>query len=104
MKAIGKATKTQINDWKKEFGKIYELSVEDEDGEHFTYVKKPNIDTLSAVTKYTDTDPLKSLVIMFNGTRLGGSEKVTTDDELKLSTAAGLKSIFKMKAVKLKKL
>ena len=64
----------------------------DEEGVHFTYVKKPNIDTL------------KSLILMFNGTRIGGSEKVVIDDELKLSTATGLSSIFKMKAVKLKKL
>lgn len=84
-KEIGKATAEQIKQWKAQYNEVYVFTSVDDNGDiHYTYVKKPNLNIISAAAKYAVDDPIKSGEVMFNSIRLGGSEKVSEDTPMML--------------------
>jgi hypothetical protein len=104
MENIGKATAQEIKDLKAKHGEIHEITSKKEGKTHFTYVKKPDLAIISAAAAYAEADPVKSGEVMFNSTRVAGSDEVTTDGEMKLGVIAYIGSIFKIVEAEGKKL
>ena len=53
-KLIGKASHEQIESWKKQYGKVFGIKVED----HICYLRTPDRKTLSYATSVGDKDPI----------------------------------------------
>lgn len=104
MKEIGKATKEEITAFKAKHGEVHEVKSVKDNETHYTYVKKPDLTVISAAAKYADSDPVQSGTIMFNTTRIGGSEAVVEDAEMKLGVIQYIGQIFKVVEAEGKKL
>lgn len=104
MKEIGKATAAEIKSFKAKYGEVHEVVSVKEGEKHFTYVKKPDLNIISASAKYAESDPVQSGTIMFNSTRIGGSDVVIEDAELKLGVIQYIGKIFKVVEAEGKKL
>lgn len=104
MKKIGEATKEEIIAFKAKYGEVHEVKSVKDGETHFTYVKKPDLSIISAAAKYADSDPVQSGVIMFNSTRIGGSEAILEDAEMKLGVIQYVGKIFKVVEAEGKKL
>ncbi len=96
----GKVNKTQIDQWKalpENVQGIHYCMTKDRSGKkHITYIKKPSLHEIGAAAKFAETDPVKSGKIMFDLCRLGGSEKVLHDDEMKSGVMQYLGGLFKV--------
>lgn len=93
---IGKADEAQINKWKAQHKDVYQYAQTDENGNtHYTYVRKPTLSDISFAAKFADTDPIKAALSMFTNCRLGGSEEVPANDEMKQGIISKLSRLFK---------
>lgn len=104
MEKLGKATAAEITDLKAKHGELHEVISVKDGVTHFTYVKKPDLAIISAAAAYAESDPVKSGEIMFNSTRVAGSEEVINDAELKLGVVKYIGGIFKVVEAEGKKL
>lgn len=104
MADIGKLNATEIKALKAKYGEVHLTKSVKGANTHYTYIKKPDLTIIAAAAKYAEDDPVKSGVIMFNSTRVGGSDEVLTDDEMKLGVIGYVGSIFKAVEAEGKKL
>ena len=104
MKDIGKLTAGEIAILKQKHGEIHEVKSVKDGATHFSYVKKPDINIISATASDIESDPIGSLVVMFNSTWIGGSDAVKSDDEMKLGVAKYVSVLFKIVEAEGKKL
>lgn len=104
MKEIGKATAEEIIAFKAKYGEVHEIKSVRDDETHYTYVRKPDLTIISASAKHAESDPIYSGTLMFNSTRIGGSETVVEDAEMKLGVIAYIGQIFKVVEAEGKKL
>lgn len=104
---IGYADDAQIATWKNQYKQknIHEIECEDEDGnKHAVYVKKPTLELLQMVANYDKQgDSIKGLNVMFNTLKIGGSDEVSNDEEMRMSAIKTLGGLFKVKEAQLKK-
>ena len=104
---VGYADDSQIEAWKAQhkLKSIPEITTVDEEGvEHVSYVKKSTLELLQMLaTKSKQNQEIKGLEIMFNTLRLGGSEEVLNDDEMKMAAMAATGKLFKRQEATLKK-
>ena len=100
----GKATQQQIDDWKAKYDEIYEAVSLINDKQHATYLRKPDLDVISAAAKYAESDPVKSGIIMLNSIRIGGSDAPMNNDEAKMGLMAYAGKLFKVIEAEGKKL
>ena len=104
MKEVGKATLDEIKAYKAKYGEVHEIKSVRDNETHYTYVKKPTLEHISASAKYAESDPVHSGVLMFNSTRIGGSEEVSENSEMKLGVIQYIAQIFKVVEAEGKKL
>lgn len=95
-----KITKEQIAEWKKKYGSVFQLSVEDKTA----YLRKPDRKTLSYASTAGQSDPLKFNEVLLKGCWLGGDEEIRTDDDLFLAASGKLGELIQVKEAELKKL
>lgn len=95
-----KITKEQIEEWKKKYGTVFQLSV---DGKT-AYLRKPDRKTLSYASTAGQTDPLKFNEVLLKGCWLGGDEEIRTEDDLFLAASGKLGELIQLKEAELKKL
>lgn len=89
---------------KAKFGEVYEIEVE-KDGKIIKgYFKKPNLQIISAASKYSIDDPIRSGEILFDSCWLDGDEDMNKDDEVKLAAMGALSNLFELLEAKIKKL
>lgn len=96
-KLIGKALHEQIESWKKQYGKVFGIKVED----HICYLRTPDRKTLSYATSVGAKDPIKFNEILLNNCWLGGSEDIKTNDSLFLAVCGKLAEIIEVKEAEL---
>jgi hypothetical protein len=95
-----KATQEQIDAWKKQYGDVFKISVEDKE----CYVHRPSRKTLSYASSVATKDPIKFNEIMLNGCWIDGDSEIKTDDSLFLSVSAQLAELIQVKEAELVKL
>ena len=92
-------TKAQINDWKKTYGDLYEISVEDKKA----YFKMPDRNTLSLVMSL-QKNPMKANEALAVNCFVGGDRVLLEDDQLFFATLSKLVALLQLKEATLKKL
>lgn len=97
---MSKITKEQIEQWKKQHGDVFEISVDGKVG----FIKKPDRKTLSYAMTEAQTNPLGFAEIILENGWLGGDEAIKTDDSLFLAAAGQIDKIVKIKEAEVKKL
>ncbi len=103
----GGVSEAQIKQWKGRWGEVHQVTVPlDDEGKNFGYgyFKKPNLETISAAGKFTETDPIKSGTIIFENCKLWISDEIKESDEAKLSCIGRVGQLFKVRAATIKKL
>lgn len=104
---IGYADQAQIDAWKAQYNlkHVPEITTVDEDeNEHVTYARKPDLDQLQMLADYAKkSQEFKGLQVMFNTLRLGGSEEVLKNDEMKLAAMGAVGKLFKKQEAVVKK-
>lgn len=86
----GNVTEEQIRAWKGKHGKVIRIDVVDGEDLHIGYFHRPNLATISAVTKMAKTDELKSSEVIFDNCWLGGSNALRNDAVLFIETTKQL--------------
>lgn len=80
------------------------VTVDEDDKEHVTYFTKPTMDSLQMLASYAKKDnEMEGLKVLFNTCRVGGSDEVLVDDEMKISAYKALAGIFKRREAVVKK-
>lgn len=95
-----KVTKAQIEEWKKQYGSVFKITVEDKS----VYLKSPDRKTLSYASSVGAKDPLKFNEILLKNCWLDGDMEIQTNDSLFMSVSAQLAEIIELKEAKLEKL
>ena len=93
-------TKQQIQEWKKQYGDVYVLNIEDKKA----YLRTPDRQTLSYASTLATKDPLKFNEVVLNNCWLGGDEEIKTDDTLFLAASSKLPDLIQIKEATLEKL
>jgi len=95
-KPIGKATAAQIKEWKAKHPDVrLLLQTDEDDNEHYTYIRKPKIEDSSFAATVGDGDGVKIGLAIVNAVRLGGSDAVMEDDQLKQGIMRSVLSLIK---------
>lgn len=93
-------TKEKIQEWKKQYGDVYVLNIEDKKA----YLHTPDRQTLSYASTLATKDPLKFNEVVLNNCWLGGDEEIKTDDTLFLAASSKLPDLIQIKEATLEKL
>lgn len=104
---MNKITAAQIKQWKQKYGEVHQMDVPvDDEGKDVAvgYFRKPSMETIQAVAKVGNSDPVKGGLVLFNHCWLGGDERFNTDDELKISAMKPLGALFRVRQASIKKL
>ena len=94
------AKKEQIEQWKKEHGDIFRITVEDK----ACYLKKPDRKILGFAGMAATENPMAFNETILKNCWLGGDEEIKTNDDLFLSIAPKLQELNEFKAAELVKL
>lgn len=85
--------------------RVHEVITIDEDEEtHATYFLKPDLEQLQLLADYAKKgEEMSGLKVLFNTCRVGGSDAVLTDDEMKASAYKALAQLFQRREAVVKK-
>lgn len=110
-------TKEQIQEWKKAYGEVYEVTVKNEDqkgnkiiasgkNEYISYHKKIGKKTLSFASQRSNglSDPIKFNEAIVQSTFLAGDEEVKSTNEFVNAAADQLQEFIQQAEAKIKKL
>lgn len=75
----GGITPEQVAAFKTKHRKAFRIDIVDGEDMHVGYFKRPDFDTIKAVTKVSKVDEVEAGKIMFDKCWLGGSEELRTD-------------------------
>lgn len=99
------ATDTQIAEWKKQYGDVFEISVSDDDTDTYVYgyFKKPSRQVIANAARFAAENPVKAAEITFNGCAIAVYKEMETDNELFFPSVAKLSGITQAKEAEIKK-
>ena len=89
----GHLGEAELSRLKKQHGKVYAIEIDDDGEQYVAYFKRPDMSTLSAMTKMAKTDEIQASRIPIENTFVGGAEEVKTDSSLFLATAAQMSKV-----------
>jgi hypothetical protein len=97
---MNKASKEQIQEWKKKHGEVFEVVV----GDKVCYLHKPTRKILSFAFTKAQNDPLATAEVILENCWLGGDEEIKTDDDYFLGANSQIDKIIEVKEAEIKKL
>lgn len=100
----GGITDEQLQLWRGKHRKIYAIEVEEDDEIHTGYFRRPDMETLSAVSKLGKTDEVKAAAVLFENCWLGGSALLREDAVLKMAAIGQLNGLMEVARASLKNL
>lgn len=95
-----KASKEQIDQWKKKYENVYRVEV----GDKACYLHSPDRKTMSYASSIGQKDPMKFNEIILNNCWLAGDEEIKTKDSYFMGVSAKLADIIEVAEAKLEKL
>ncbi len=99
------ATAAQIKLWKQQFGKVFQFQVKVSKEETATgYFKAPDLDTILAMAEFLESDKKKSLMILYNNTKVHVDDIVDTNDQVRFAMIQQIKNLWKNYAVSVKEI
>lgn len=95
-------TEEQLEVWRKKYGKLIIVNIEDEDKEVFSAVfKRPDKDILSAMTRKAKQDEISAIFFVYDNCVLAQDDDLKKDDLLKLQASKKLgESMEKFKGLR----
>lgn len=90
----GGVTEEQINKWKNVHKHVIRIDVTDGDDLHVAYFKRPSLETMSAVTKVSKSDEVKSASVLYDNCFLGGDTEMREDALLFMAATTQLGNMF----------
>ena len=93
-KRIGEASPEELLTLKGKYGKVKMVEVEDEDAIYCIYLKRPDFETLKAVTKVSKTDELEGTKVFIRNCMVGGASEVLDDAVLLVAAASAASSLL----------
>jgi hypothetical protein len=102
----GGVTDVQVKQWISRWGEVNQITVKlDQDGNKLTgYFKKPNLETISAASRFMESDPIHSGQIVFENCWLGGDEALKTNDEARFAALLQVNKLFRILETEVKKM
>ena len=98
--AASEINSATIEKWKKDHGKVFQITVEDKTG----YYKKPDRKTLGAAMKFGQGDPMKFNETLAQNCWLGGDEEMRSNDDYFLAAATQFGELVTVKQAEIKEL
>ena len=93
METKGQLTETELSRLKKQYGRVYAITVEDDGEAYVAYFRRPDMSTLSAMTKMAKTDEIQASKVLLENCFVGGAEEVKTDTALFLAVVGQLSKV-----------
>jgi hypothetical protein len=101
----GGITDAQVKQWKSRWGEVTQITVKLDEGAIATgYFKKPDLDTISAASRFMDSDQVRGGQIVFDNCWLGGDEIIKTNDEARFATILQVNRLFRILETEVKKM
>jgi hypothetical protein len=97
---MAKVTKEQIEEFKKNHGKVFHFEVDSKE----CYLRKPDRKVLSLAMKSSQKNPLAFNEVILRHCWLAGDMEIQTDDELFMSISQELDKLVDQKMVDVKEL
>ena len=108
MEGKNQLSQQEVENHKRKHGVIFEVKVsgdaEKQQPDEYFYFKKPNMTTVSASVKLTETDPIQASILMFNDTLIHGRQAAIEDASVFLSIAKHLQKMVQVKQSEIKEL
>ena len=92
-KRIGEASPEELLTMQGKYGKIKVVEVEDDGDTYCIYLKRPDFETLKAVTKVSKTDELEGTKVFIRNCMVGGAAEVLDDAVLLVAAASAASSL-----------
>ena len=86
-KRIGELSPEALDELKTKYSRIYLIEVEDESETHCLYLRRPDFNTIKAVSKVAKDDPVESSRIFVVNCKVAGSDAVLEDGVLLMAAA-----------------
>lgn len=90
----GGITPEQVAQMKAKHRKAFRIDIVDGEDTHVGYFKRPDFDTIKAVTKVSKVDEVEAGKIMFDKCWLGGSEELRNDAVLFMAVQGQLGKVL----------
>lgn len=101
----GGVTEAQVKQWKSRWGDVTAITVIGDEGARFTgYFKKPDLQTISAASRFMESDPVRGGQVVFENCWLGGDPLMKTDDEVTFATLLQVNRLFRILETEVKKM
>ena len=95
-----KATQEQIEGWKKQYGMVFQVTVDDK----IAYLRKPDRQIIAYGLTKVSTDPLGFNEVILKNCWIAGDEEIKTNDDYFMAVSAQLEQIMEVKTADIKKL
>ncbi len=99
-KLIGQEAQDKIDQWKKEYGDVFQVKV---DG-HVAYFKKPGRKILASASKSLENSNIQYVEDLLENTFIGGSREVIDNDDFFLAAMQVIDQLIEVKEAELVKL
>lgn len=92
----GGVTEENINQWKNKFGRVSEVTVEDEEAglRLVGYFRRPDMTTMQAFSATAKSNEVKAAEVLFDNCWLGGASLMKTDAVYKMEGMNAMQGIF----------
>lgn len=96
----------QVGKWKKQHGKLFLVETKDADGQKLEFVfRKPDMATMGAVTKFAESNPLESTLMLFKNCLLNDENLHYADDvDVMMSISPHLEKLIEQRESSIKEL
>jgi hypothetical protein len=99
-------TEKKIEDWKKQYGEIFEIEVPKDDSGievYRGYLRKPDRKTLSYVMAIQAKNPIAAKEALLENCFMGGDNEIKTEDDAFMSACTVLDSLIVIRLASIKK-
>ena len=92
--AIGQLDAERIEALKRKHGRIYEVLLDDGHERHVAYFRRPDMQTLTAMTKLAKTDEIRASQVLLEECFVEGSQAVKHDTALFMAAVGELGKVL----------
>ncbi len=100
----GGVTEERIAQWKVQHRRVAEVSIEDDGTTYVGYFRRPDMETMAAVSKLSKTDEVKAANALFENCWLGGADELRHEAVLRMAAIGQLNQLMEVKRAEIKNL
>lgn len=100
----GQVVEAKIESWKKQYRKIVEIEIEDEEGVYHAYMHSPDMKTMKAAMDIGKKDEMEATEVLIKNCWIEGAQVMLTDGLLYVQLANQVQKMFGSAVGRLKNL